>query len=76
MISAHLVPCVKTRGYGALPHVERSEGYPKNQATLSEFRNRTYEGVAVALSVLSVAGQVVVCLDAASRPEKHCFNRE
>ena len=54
----------------------RSEGYPKNQAKGSECRNRTPEGGAVALSIMPVAGRVAACLDAASRPEKHCFTRE
>jgi len=56
--------------------ISRSEGYPKNQAKRSECRNCTPEGEAVALSIKPVAGRVAACLDAASRPEKHCFNRE
>lgn len=56
--------------------ISRSEGYPRNQTKGSECRNRTPEGEAFALSIKPVAGRVAARLDAASRPEKHCFNRE
>ena len=52
---------------------DRREGYPTYQAKPQECRIRTPESAAVALSIKSVAGQVVACLDAASRPEKQSF---
>lgn len=71
----HLAICVNQLGYGATPHGQRSEGYPMNQAKPIRSRNRTQQGAAVALSIKPVAGRVAACLDAASRPEKHCFTR-